>query len=29
MKSRPAFRTLLNDRIAAMPAHKGYVDLDF
>ena len=29
MKSRPAFRTLLNDRLAGMPAHQGYVDLDF
>lgn len=29
IKSRPAFRTLLNDRIAGMPAAKGYTDLDF
>lgn len=29
MKSRPAFRTLLNDRVAGMPAHAGYTDLDF
>ncbi len=29
IKSRPAFRTLLNDRIAGMPAAKGYADLDF
>ena len=29
MKSRPAFRTLLNDRVTGMPAHKGYTDLDF
>ena len=29
IKSRPAFRTLLNDRVAGMPAHQGYVDLDF
>lgn len=29
IKSRPAFRTLLNDRIAGMPASFGYADLDF
>lgn len=29
IKSRPAFRTLLNDRVAGMPAHAGYADLDF
>jgi glutathione S-transferase len=29
LKSRPAFRTLLNDRVVGMPAHQGYADLDF
>ena len=29
IKSRPAFRTLLNDRIGAIPPHAGYADLDF
>lgn len=29
IKSRPAFRTLLNDRVSGMPAHAGYADLDF
>lgn len=29
IKSRPAFRTLLNDRVAGMPAASGYADLDF
>ena len=29
IKSRPAFRTLLNDRVAGMPAAAGYADLDF
>jgi glutathione S-transferase len=29
MKSRPAFRTLLADRVGGMPAHQGYADLDF
>lgn len=29
IKSRPAFRTLLNDRVVAMPPAKGYADLDF
>ena len=29
IKSRPAFRTLLNDRVAGMPASAGYADLDF
>jgi glutathione S-transferase len=29
IKSRPAFRTLLNDRVVGMPAHRGYADLDF
>ena len=29
IKSRPAFRTLLNDRIPGMPAAAGYADLDF
>jgi glutathione S-transferase len=29
IKSRPAFRTLLNDRVAGMPAAAGYSDLDF
>jgi glutathione S-transferase len=29
MKSRPAFRTLLIDRVVGMPAHCGYADLDF
>ena len=29
LKSRPAFRTLLNDRVGGMPAHAGYKDLDF
>src|SRR5690606_12266070 len=29
IKSRPAFRTLLNDRIGGMPPHAGYADLDF
>jgi len=29
IKSRPAFRTLLNDRIVGMPAAQGYADLDF
>ncbi|HEV7290832.1 MAG TPA: glutathione S-transferase family protein [Devosia sp.] len=29
LKSRPAFRTLLNDRVVAMPPHRCYADLDF
>lgn len=29
IKSRPAFRTLLNDRVTAMPPSRGYTDLDF
>lgn len=29
MKSRPAFRTLLSDRVFGMPAAKTYADLDF
>ena len=29
IKSRPAFRTLLHDRVLAMPPHAGYADLDF
>lgn len=29
IKSRPAFRTLLNDRILALPPAKTYADLDF
>lgn len=29
IKSRPAFRTLLGDRVAGMPAAPGYADLDF
>ncbi len=29
IKSRPAFRTLLNDRVVAMPPSRGYADLDF
>jgi len=29
LKSRPAFRTLLNDRVVAMPPSKAYADLDF
>lgn len=29
IKSRPAFRTLLNDRIPGMQPSKGYPDLDF
>lgn len=29
IKSRPAFRTLLNDRVSGMPAAAGYADLDF
>ena len=29
IKSRPAFRTLLGDRVAGMPAAAGYADLDF
>ncbi|MEO6394991.1 MAG: glutathione S-transferase family protein [Devosia sp.] len=29
IKSRPAFRTLLSDRIGAMPPAPGYADLDF
>jgi glutathione S-transferase len=29
IKSRPAFRTLLNDRVAGLPAAAGYADLDF
>ena len=29
IKSRPAFRTLLGDRVAGMPPHTGYADLDF
>jgi glutathione S-transferase len=29
IKSRPAFRTLLNDRVAGLPAAQGYADLDF
>lgn len=29
IKSRPAFRPLLGDRIAGLPAHAGYADLDF
>ena len=29
IKSRPAFRTLLNDRVGGMPPHTGYADLDF
>jgi glutathione S-transferase len=29
IKSRPAFRTLLNDRVGGMPPSAGYADLDF
>lgn len=29
IKSRPAFRSLLADRVTAMPPRKGYADLDF
>lgn len=29
IKSRPAFRTLLSDRVVGMPASKTYADLDF
>lgn len=29
IKSRPAFRTLLGDRVAGMPPSAGYADLDF
>ncbi|WP_424983938.1 glutathione S-transferase family protein [Maritalea sp. S77] len=29
LKSRPAFRTLLTDRVLGMPASKSYADLDF
>jgi glutathione S-transferase len=29
IKSRPAFRPLLGDRVTGMPAHAGYADLDF
>lgn len=29
IKSRPAFRTLLSDRVVGMPAHPGYANLDF
>ena len=29
IKSRPAFRTLLNDRVAGMPSAPGYANLDF
>lgn len=29
IKSRPAFRPLLGDRVSGMPAHAGYADLDF
>jgi glutathione S-transferase len=29
IKSRPAFRTLLNDRVVALPPHRNYADLDF
>lgn len=29
IKSRPAFRTLLNDRVSGMPPSAGYADLDF
>lgn len=29
MKSRPAFRTLLTDRVVGMPASSTYADLDF
>jgi glutathione S-transferase len=29
LKSRPAFRTLLNDRVVALPPQRGYADLDF
>jgi glutathione S-transferase len=29
IKSRPAFRPLLMDRVSGMPAHAGYANLDF
>lgn len=29
IKSRPAFRTLLGDRVVSLPPHRGYADLDF
>lgn len=29
IKSRPAFRPLLGDRVTGMPAHPGYANLDF
>ncbi len=29
IKSRPAFRTLLGDRVGGMPPHPRYADLDF
>lgn len=29
VKSRPAFRPLLGDRVSGMPAHAGYANLDF
>lgn len=29
LKSRPAFRSLLTDRLTGLPPHRTYVDLDF
>jgi glutathione S-transferase len=29
LKSRPAFRTLLSDRLPGLPPHPNYADLDF
>jgi glutathione S-transferase len=29
LKSRPAFRGLLTDRLTGLPPHRTYVDLDF
>lgn len=29
LKSRPAFRSLLSDRLTGLPPHRTYVDLDF
>jgi glutathione S-transferase len=29
LKSRPAFRSLLSDRLPGLPPHPTYVDLDF
>jgi hypothetical protein len=29
LKSRPAFRSLLTDRLSVLPPHPSYTDLDF